>query len=1106
MASDPTSISQGDILQHAEWVRRLARALVRDPDDADDLAQATWEAAVARPRRDAPPLRPWLVGVARNLARMRARSSGRRTRREASTPLPDPVLSPEELVGRVEMQQEVARRVLALREPFRSTLLLRYYEGCTAAEIARRQQVPAGTVRWRLKRGLDDLRRQLDEAHQGDRRRWALLLAPLPAAVTRPCPAPPPPAVASTAWRLIAMKTTYKIGLVALFALLAVVGYRHVKRDDGERARAVRTTPPPNQPAAASARARVGAEPARREDDPAGTLRLEGQVIDADEHPVGGAIVAIDTNPPRTVISEADGSFAFARLIGRDYKLEARAGDGYAGPAYLRLTEAAEPVILRVGPGASISVEVRDADSGDPIAGAAVELRSMLSWSATTAGDGVARLRGGGGSGFEMSLVVTAAGHAPELRRVSPSPGDDRREVMTLRRGARVSGRAVSTDGRPIENARVLVVSTSEPFPVAEPRRDGVITGTHGEWSVAAVAAGSYRFVLAHPDYEPASTAPVVVDGATPRSGVEIRAAVGGEVRGRVTSASGAPVPGADVRAIASGGVVWRTAREAFTDAEGDYVIRGLPRRRVQVVATHATGASELVDVDLTNAATATADVTLSIDGAIDGTVVTRGGAPVPEAQVVAEPAWSDDPGERERWAVRGDQYRIADAGGRFHIGGLPVGRYRVRAARPGTSESMLWTEVGQVVATGTTGLELKVSSPSTVHGRVVYDDGDAPPAFTVAVGYGTPMSFATADGQFSIDVPGGQLALAISGPSFIRKLVTIEVDDGASEDAGTITVTRGRSISGRVLDASGMPVPGATVAAGLLLSGDGRKLYIDGESVGAQQTQTDDRGRFMMSGFRPTSITVVAGKDGVGRSQSVSIPAGASSAEVDLVLTATGSVSGTARLDGRPLADTIIIASPANGSASNFFVTTGPDGSFALDSLTPDRYAITPIVGERGDKYFRRVDVVAGQRATLDIDATTGPGAIDITVKTVGGEPVPASKVAVLGVRVDAPNLAALRYGALLPSLSPDGPPVPFYTREASSGPVRVDHLTAGAYTACAVPLPGDPHDPAVAQQLQERLHGLPMKCAPVMIDGGDKQLTITVPAAGSKTGDGPG
>ncbi len=1089
MAADRNAISQGDILQHAEWVRRLALALVRDPDDADELAQETWEAALSRPPRESGPLRPWLAGVARNLARMRARSSRRRARREESAVGPEPASSPDELIARVEMQQEVVRRVLDLDEPFRSTLLLRYYEGCSAAEIARRQDVPAGTVRWRLKRGLDDLRRQLDDSHQGDRKRWALLLAPASAQA---------PAGGSTLLGIIAMKTKYKLGLVVIVALLAFLGYRHVTRDNAESPAATGAAqapapPAPNQPAIPALR--VGVEQVIREQDPTGALLLEGQVIDADEHPVGGAIVAIDTNPPRTVTSEADGSFAFDQLIGRDYRLEAHADDRYAGPTFLRLAEDTEPVILRVGPGASITVEVRDADSGDPIAGAAVELRSTLSWTATTGGDGVARLSGVGGSGFDMALKVAARGYAPALRRVSPRPGDDRRELMTLHRGASVSGRAVTTDGEPIAGARVLAVSTSEPFPLTEPSRDGVSTGKHGEWSVAAVAPGSYRFVLSHPDYEPATTAPVVVDGVTPRSGIEIRAAAAGEVRGTVSSASGVPLAAADVRFVASGSVEWRTARHAFTDAHGNYVIHGLPRRRGQVVATHASGASDLVDVDLTNAARATANLTLSIDGAIDGIVVTSSGEPVPEAQVMAEPEWSGSAGERERWSVRGDQYRIADAGGRFHIGGLPAGSYRVRAARPGTSESMLWTQVGQVVPAGTTGVKLAVSSPGTITGRVLFDDGSPPPAFTVAVGYGTPMPFATSDGHFSVDVPGGAFNLVVSGPTFIRKLVAIDVEDGGSKDLGTVTVKRGRSISGRVLDASGVPVAAATVAAGLLLTGDGQKLYIDDESVGAQETKTDDQGHFLMSGFPPASITVTAGKDGVGRSQSLSIPSGPSSAEIDLVLSPTGSVSGIARLDGTPLAETIIIASPANGSSSNFFVTTGPDGSFALDTLTPGLYAITPIIGGGGDKHFRRVDLVAGQRAQVDIDVTTGPGSIEITVKTDAGDPVLASQVAVVGLRVDAPNLAALRYGVLLPSLPPDGPPVSFFTRKALGGPARVDHMTSGTYTVCAVPLPGDPRDPSVAQQLQEQVNSLPMECTGVEIGGGEQKVTITVP-----------
>ena len=40
----------------------------------------------------------------------------------------------------------------------REVVLLRYYEGLNASQISERLGIPAGTVRWRLSRGLDVLR------------------------------------------------------------------------------------------------------------------------------------------------------------------------------------------------------------------------------------------------------------------------------------------------------------------------------------------------------------------------------------------------------------------------------------------------------------------------------------------------------------------------------------------------------------------------------------------------------------------------------------------------------------------------------------------------------------------------------------------------------------------------------------------------------------------------------------------------------------------------------------------------------------------------------------------------------------------------------------
>src|SRR3970040_316552 len=40
------------------------------------------------------------------------------------------------------------------------------------------------------------------------------------------------------------------------------------------------------------------------DDDPKGSLQLEGQVIDAEDHPVKGATVLLSANPPRTTTTE----------------------------------------------------------------------------------------------------------------------------------------------------------------------------------------------------------------------------------------------------------------------------------------------------------------------------------------------------------------------------------------------------------------------------------------------------------------------------------------------------------------------------------------------------------------------------------------------------------------------------------------------------------------------------------------------------------------------------------------------------------------------------------------------------------------------------------
>ncbi|MCB9915074.1 MAG: RNA polymerase sigma factor [Planctomycetes bacterium] len=179
MDSPELSLNEDRLLEHMAWVRALARELVRDPGTADDLAQETWLAFLrARPDTDRP-LRPWLARVLRNAAGLTARRGANRDAREATVARPEGLPAGDHLVERAEEQQRVARAVLALAEPYRTTLLLRYYEGLQPVEIARAQEIPAATVRTRLFRGLEQVRATLDEEHGGDREAWRAMLLPL---------------------------------------------------------------------------------------------------------------------------------------------------------------------------------------------------------------------------------------------------------------------------------------------------------------------------------------------------------------------------------------------------------------------------------------------------------------------------------------------------------------------------------------------------------------------------------------------------------------------------------------------------------------------------------------------------------------------------------------------------------------------------------------------------------------------------------------------------------------------------------------------------------------------------------------------------------------
>src|SRR4029079_10754014 len=127
---------------HAAALSRLARKVARDGPDADDLVQDTWLRALARrPHADASvrSLRAWLGTVLRNRHREVLRSKALQNEHESAAARSEHVeVDPGEIEDRLRFQSTLARALHELPAPLRAAVTLRYLDGHSGPEVARR--------------------------------------------------------------------------------------------------------------------------------------------------------------------------------------------------------------------------------------------------------------------------------------------------------------------------------------------------------------------------------------------------------------------------------------------------------------------------------------------------------------------------------------------------------------------------------------------------------------------------------------------------------------------------------------------------------------------------------------------------------------------------------------------------------------------------------------------------------------------------------------------------------------------------------------------------------------------------------------------------------
>lgn len=146
------------IAREVPYLRRCARALVRDPDLADDLVQDAVERALRKRHlwRPKGSLRAWLYRLMYNVYRNRGD-------RPAVERLSMPLESVPERAQAARQDdqieaQSIARALARLPAEQRAAIVLTGLEGLSYDEAAYVLKIPVGTLRSRISRGREMLR------------------------------------------------------------------------------------------------------------------------------------------------------------------------------------------------------------------------------------------------------------------------------------------------------------------------------------------------------------------------------------------------------------------------------------------------------------------------------------------------------------------------------------------------------------------------------------------------------------------------------------------------------------------------------------------------------------------------------------------------------------------------------------------------------------------------------------------------------------------------------------------------------------------------------------------------------------------------------------
>jgi protocatechuate 3,4-dioxygenase beta subunit len=694
--------------------------------------------------------------------------------------------------------------------------------------------------------------------------------------------------------------------------------------------------------------------------------RIEGSVVDPAGNPVAGAIVlaggvAAETDSAgRYELSGVLEGLASVEVVWKDDLAARRGGIRVRKGDVAR----ADLVLAR---SAAIAGTVLDEKTRRPLAGARVfASEARTPWApadaprnATTDARGRFRIAGLGARDY-MVIVSRKDCVRSAIPGVLAGIAPPASANFALRRTATISGRVSDELGQPVSGARVSLLPPAGRKALLAGRwtsaKPATASGGSGAFRLRGVPPGAAVSIqAAKPGFVPARR-----DGISPAGesakGIVLVLRRGFEARGRVVNEQEEPIAGAEVRLTRNerldGGSFFFSSDSgggrlaATSDRDGRFVAGSLQEGQYSARFSREGFATKTATFEVKDeGVTEWPAVVLRASVPIAGVVRNGKGEPIDGARV-----FSFDSG-----GGGGSDSATSDAEGRFRQDGYQEGS-TVTLIVSAEGYARLRTSVK---APGT-GVSLVLSTAGTLRGRV--EDGDTRrPLEAFSVRWSTLRSasiqtssgrdFQAPDGFFELpDVGATKVELTASAPGYLAgQLTAVEVGEGEVKEGIVLSIKKGKTVSGRVLDPlTRSGVPNATVAWQEEGAGE-RGIGFASSPAGSfavipNSTTTDADGRFQYTGVPAGKLVFRAmHQDYLEATKTLDT---ASESALELVLSVGGTIDGQVRAgDGRSPAPGVPVSLQEQGSSpaawSGDETRSDASGRFEFTHLKEGRYRV---------------------------------------------------------------------------------------------------------------------------------------------------------------------